>query len=60
MKGEIGLKKHLFMFKMRDFMFKIRDLAHFKHEITHFEHPSQKVAISLHHQKRFLMVKVYG
>jgi hypothetical protein len=48
------------MFKMRDFMFKIRDLAHFKHEITHFEHPSQKLVLPLHHQKRFLMVKVYG
>ena len=47
------------MFKMRDFMFKMREFTHFKHEIMIIQHELLKFVVLLH-QKKILMVKVYG
>jgi hypothetical protein len=47
------------LFKIRDFVFKIRQLTHFPHQITQGEHRFAEVVVSLH-QKKILMVKVYG
>jgi len=52
-------KKGQNRFKMRDLWFKMRQITHFKPQKTMIEPLFAKVAISLH-QKRFLMVKVYG
>ena len=47
------------MFKMRDFVWKIHQLTHFEHQIMHVEHLFLILIVSLH-QKKILMVKVYG
>jgi hypothetical protein len=47
------------MFEKRDFVYKIREFTHFKHKIMYFEQRFVKLGVSLH-QKKILMVKVYG
>jgi hypothetical protein len=44
---------------MRDFVFKMRDFTHFKHQKTISQHQLAKLVVLLH-QKKILMVKVYG
>ena len=40
-------------------MFKMREFTHFKHEIMIIQHELLKFVVLLH-QKKILMVKVYG
>jgi hypothetical protein len=47
------------MFENRDIVCKIREIRNFKHKIMHFEQWFLNLAVSLH-QKKILMVKVYG
>ena len=47
------------MYKIRDFVFKMRYFTHFKHQITISQHKLAKLVVLLH-QKKILMVKVYG
>ena len=47
------------MFKMRDFRLKMRELTHFQHQITQIKHHFSGLVVYLH-QKKILMVKVYG
>ena len=51
----LGLK----MFENRDIVCKIREIMHFKHKIMYFEQWFVNLGVSLH-QKKILMVKVYG
>ena len=51
----LGLK----MFENRDIVCKIREITHFKHKIMYFEQWFVNLGVSLH-QKKILMVKVYG
>ena len=50
-----GLK----MFNIRDFVFKMREITDFKHQKTVIQHGLEKFVVLLH-QKKILMVKVYG
>ena len=50
-----GLK----MFENRDIVWKIREIMDFKHKIMYFEQRSFNISVPLH-QKKILMVKVYG
>jgi len=47
------------MFKMDEFMLNLRELTHFEHKKIIFEHVFKILAVYLH-QKKILMVKVYG
>jgi hypothetical protein len=47
------------MFKINEKMLNLRDFTHFKHQKTINEHLFDNKDISLH-QKKILMVKVYG
>jgi hypothetical protein len=47
------------MFENRDIVWKIREIMDFKHKIMYFEQRSFNIGVSLH-QKKILMVKVYG
>ena len=47
------------MFKMRDFVFKMRYFTNIQHQITISQHQLAKLVVLLH-QKKILMVKVYG
>jgi len=51
----LGLK----VFENRDIVWKIREIMHFKHKIMYFEQWFVNLDVSLH-QKKILMVKVYG
>ena len=47
------------MFENRDIVWKIREITDFKHKIMYFEQWLVKLGVPLH-QKKILMVKVYG
>ena len=47
------------MFENRDIVWKIREITDFKHKIMYFEQRSSNLGVPLH-QKKILMVKVYG
>ena len=47
------------MFNIRDFVFKMREITDFKHQKTVIQHGLENFVVLLH-QKKILMVKVYG
>ena len=47
------------MFENRDIVCKIREITDFKHKIMYYEQSSFNLGVPLH-QKKILMVKVYG
>jgi len=47
------------MFENRDIVWKIREITDFKHKIMYYEQSSFNLGVPLH-QKKILMVKVYG
>ena len=47
------------MFENRDIVWKIREITDFKHKIMYFEQWFVNLGVPLH-QKKILMVKVYG